>query len=120
MFAQIRTEDGSRIGDFEGTLLWPDGRQTPIGAEDFDIAVLDEWTSPRTGITYPSGWQISVPDHELDLEILPIIPNQEMNVSYVYWEGAIEALGEMAGEPVAGRGYVELTGYGADQGGYQR
>lgn len=120
MFAQIRTEDGGRIGDFEGTLVFPDGRQSVIASEDFTISVLDEWSSPRTGITYPSGWQVSLPKHELTLDILPIIPNQEMNVSYVYWEGAINAVGEIAGESVAGRGYVELTGYGAGQAGYQR
>ena len=30
-----------------------------------------------------------------------------------YWEGAVEATGELAGRDIQGHGYVELTGYGA-------
>jgi predicted secreted hydrolase len=30
-----------------------------------------------------------------------------------YWEGAVHVHGERDGAPVAGRGYVELTGYAA-------
>ena len=29
-----------------------------------------------------------------------------------YWEGAVGVAGTAAGRPVAGRGYVELVGYG--------
>ena len=28
-----------------------------------------------------------------------------------YWEGAIEVEGTRAGQPVKGRGYLEMTGY---------
>jgi predicted secreted hydrolase len=62
---------------------------------------------------------LTAPAFELDLEITPLINDQEMKVSYVYWEGAVNAEGSMAGAPVQGRGYVELTGYGS-RGGYQR
>ena len=120
MFAQIRTEDGGRIGDFEGTLVDADGRQAEIGADDFELTVLDEWRSPATGIVYPSGWQVDLPNHGLTLTIEPLIPDQEMMVSFVYWEGAVTARGVMDNGPVNGRGYVELTGYGAGMGGYQR
>ena len=42
--------------------------------------------------------------------------DQELPVSIVYWEGAVEVEGEAAATtggktPIAGRGYVELTGY---------
>jgi len=111
MFAQIRNEDGSASGNFEGTLADDQGRQQTITSDDFTLEVLDQWTSPRTGITYPAAWRVAFPAWDMVLEVRPILADQEMEVSFVYYEGAIEVAGEIAGEPVAGRGYVELTGY---------
>lgn len=119
MLAQIRTVEGGAIGEFEGTLVMADGSQMRITNQDFTLEVLDEWTSPTSGITYPSGWRLSAPAFDLDLEITPLVRDQEMKVTYLYWEGAVEAVGSMAGAPVEGRGYVELTGYGI-RGGFQR
>ncbi|NIQ90155.1 MAG: lipocalin family protein, partial [Deltaproteobacteria bacterium] len=31
-----------------------------------------------------------------------------------YWEGSVRVKGKHKGEPVRGRGYVELTGYDAE------
>lgn len=112
MVAQIRTQEGGAIGEFAGTLVLADGSQTYLTNDDFVLENRDEWTSPTTGITYPSGWRLTAPAYDLELEIDPLIRDQEMHVSYVYWEGAVEATGSMAGAPVRGRGYVELTGYG--------
>jgi len=52
-----------------------------------------------------------VPKADIDLTIEPTVADQEMNVSYAYWEGAVRVRGEHAGETVRGQGYVELTGY---------
>jgi len=41
-----------------------------------------------------------------------IMPDQELLVGTRYWEGAVRVEGTAAGRPVAGRGYVELVGYG--------
>ncbi len=35
-----------------------------------------------------------------------------MRTSFRYWEGAVAVSGTAHGRPVAGQGYVELTGYG--------
>jgi predicted secreted hydrolase len=45
------------------------------------------------------------------LTITPLLADQEMNLSYSYWEGAVNVAGSMGGSPVSGSGYVELTGY---------
>ena len=37
--------------------------------------------------------------------------DQELRTAFVYWEGAVGLRGTSRGGPVAGRGYVELTGY---------
>ena len=120
MFAQVRTADGGAAPDFEGTYLAPDGTQRSIGATDFTVTPLDEWTSPDTAITYPSGWQVAFPALKLVLTLTPLLRDQEMDVSFVYWEGAVTVTGTLAGDGVQGVGYVELTGYGQASGAYQR
>ncbi len=119
MFAQVRNRDGSAVADFEGTLVDADGRQTTIRADDLLLTPRGEWTSPRTGFTYPSGWRVELPAHDVTLTITPLVADQEMMVSFIYWEGAVAVTGGMAGQAVEGVGYVELTGYGG-AGGYQR
>jgi predicted secreted hydrolase len=116
MLARIRTEDGGAIGEFEGTLVQPDGSQQTITSADFTLDVLDEWTSPHSNITYPSAWRVTLPAYDLALEIHPLLQDQEMQVSFVYWEGAVTVEGVQAGRPAEGRGYVELTGYGSREG----
>ncbi len=115
MFAQIRTVDGGVIDDFKGTLVMPDGSQASLTSSDVNLDVLDQWTSSYSGATYPLGWVVSIPEYELELTVDPLIADQEMKVSYVYWEGAVDATGTMMGEDVNGSGYVELTGYGNEE-----
>ncbi len=118
MFAEIRTPSGASQDIFEGTLSFPDGRQISIHPDDFTLTPKGQWTSPDSGTVYPSGWHVTFPRHEIELTIDPLIDDQEMDVAFTYYEGATVVRGTMNGEPVAGRGYVELTGYGA--GGFQR
>jgi len=120
MLYEIRLSDGGVNPNIKGTLVWPDGAQQTVTEDDFVLTPTATWTSQRTGITYPSGWTVTLPALAIDLTVAPLIANQEMNVSFVYWEGAIEVRGVMGGEQVVGRGYAELTGYGEQSGAYQR
>ena len=119
MLYVIRTTDGSRP-EVEGSLAWPDGRQEVLTGEDFTLSASGQWTSERTGVSYPSGWHVTLPAHNAKLTLKPLISDQEMDVSFVYWEGAIDVDGSWGSEAVSGRGYVELTGYGEQGDGYQR
>jgi len=47
----------------------------------------------------------------IDLEANPYIPDQELNLTFTYWEGAVKIHGVQNGETILGNGYVELTGY---------
>ena len=96
---------------FEGTLVYPDGRQLRIGTKDFTLTPTHRWTSSESGATYPSGWQITFPELKISLQVEPLIPNQEFRASFTYWEGAVRVRGQIDGAAVAGHGYVELTGY---------
>jgi predicted secreted hydrolase len=111
MVFQLRREDGSIDAFSSGTFVAADGFTTQLGADDFTLEVTDTWRSPRSGGEYPSGWRLRVPSAQLDLTITPHLADQEMQVSYAYWEGAVRVDGTADGQAVRGNGYVELTGY---------
>jgi len=111
MLFQIRREDGALEPLSSGSFIAADGAVTPLALADWRLTVTDTWRSPTSGGEYPAGWRITVPGLELELEGRPLMPNQELNVSTIYWEGASAFTGARAGRPVTAKGYVELTGY---------
>lgn len=111
MFFQIRREDGSLQPESSGTLIMPDGSTREVTLEMWELGVTDTWTSPHSGAEYPAGWRIRIPEVDLMLEGAALLADQELNVSTVYWEGAVQFEGTWQGEPVTATGYIELTGY---------
>jgi len=111
MVFQIRRSDGTVDPFSSGTLIGPEGDKQSLSLEDFEIGIRATWRSPQTGVVYPSRWRVAVLDAGLDIEIEPYLADQELDVSYAYWEGAVRFQGQRAGEAVSGEGYVELTGY---------
>ncbi|MGD8243623.1 MAG: lipocalin-like domain-containing protein [Anaerolineae bacterium] len=111
MVFQLRRSDGSIDPLSGGTLVDAAGEARRLVLEDFAIAPEGTWRSPRSGATYPASWTVRVPDADLTLAIQPYLADQELNVSYAYWEGAVRIEGERSGDLVTGDGYVELTGY---------
>ncbi|MGD2145490.1 MAG: lipocalin-like domain-containing protein [Anaerolineae bacterium] len=111
MVFQIRRSDGTVDPFASGSLIGPEGEKQSLSLEDFEIGIRSTWQSPHTGAAYPSRWRVTVLDAALDIEIEPYLPDQELDVSYAYWEGAVEFQGQRAGQAVSGEGYVELTGY---------
>ena len=112
MFYQLRRRDGTPSPFTNGVLVAPDGSTQPLERGDVAIDVLDTWTSPRSAAVYPARWRFRIPSEALDLQITPHLPDQEMDVSVRYWEGAVRIDGTSGGETVSGNGYVEMTGYG--------
>jgi len=111
MVFQLRREDGSRDPFSSGTFVAADGSTRHLAQVDFEISVEETWRSRATGATYPARWTLSVPTAGLRLEIEPHLADQELSLSYAYWEGAVQVQGERSGQAVAGNGYVEMTGY---------
>lgn len=111
MFFQIRREDGSIDPYSSGTLVKPNGDVVGLAREDFEIEVQDSWRSSESGAEYPALWRVEIPGIDLQLQIQPSLPDQEMNLSYTYWEGAVDATGTSNGESISGVGFVEMTGY---------
>ncbi len=111
MLFQIRRDDGSVDPFSSGTLILADSTVINLNRDAFEIAVEEQWRSPHSDAEYPAQWTITIPGHELTLSLKPYLADQELMVSYAYWEGAVRVNGSRSGQPVSGVGYVELTGY---------
>ncbi len=114
MFYQLRRKDGQPDSNSSGSFVLADNVKIPLKERDVTIKILDNWKSPHSKITYPSRWHLSIPNQNLEIEIVPLLNDQELNVSYRYWEGAVSIKGTKNGKLISGQGYVELAGYHPD------
>jgi predicted secreted hydrolase len=111
MYYQLRQTDGSPSTFSEGVIVAANGEKRRLKPSDVKIEVLDTWTTPDGTHTYPTEWTLRVPSEGIDLHVTPYMPDQELDVSVRYWEGAVQVKGS-----ASGRGYVEMTGYGDSSG----
>jgi predicted secreted hydrolase len=112
----LRHRDGSVDARSAGTIVGGDGSGTiALTADDYRLVPGRIWVSPSSGARYPVEWQIDVPSAGLSLAVRATIDGQELHTDQstgvTYWEGAVDAVGSRAGEPIVGRGYLEMTGY---------
>ena len=95
-----------------GTLVEADGRTRPVARREVQLQVDETLDERRLGSGLPGR---VAPRRRLPrastFAIEPWLADQELRTSFVYWEGAVRVSGRSRG-PVAGQGYVELTGYG--------
>ena len=110
MFYQLRRRDGTPDEFSAGTVVDANGSSSHLENDQVELSVLDHWESDAGG-RYPSRWTLSVPRLDLEVDVRPIVADQELFTTVRYWEGAVDVTGTRDGAPVAGRGYVELTGY---------
>ncbi len=114
MMFQMRRTDGSLDPNSSGTLVRQGQPSARLGAGEFTLTPGRRWTSGQSNATYPVEWRVSIPGDGLDLRVTPMIDAQELKGArsgVSYWEGAIEVEGTRGGQPVTGRGYLEMTGY---------
>jgi predicted secreted hydrolase len=111
MFFQLRRKDGQLDRNSAGAIFLPDNSKIALTWQDVSITVLDTWKSPHSKAVYPSLWRVSIPAQNLEVDIVPLVNDQELNLSYRYWEGAVNINGIKDGKLISGQGYVELTGY---------
>jgi len=115
MLYLMRRKDGSVDPYSSGTIVQADGTTKHLALKDFRIDVAERWKSPKSGADYPMKWQVSIPGEEIELEITPAFPEQELitnrSTRVTYWEGAVEVRGTLRNKPVPGKGYTEMTGY---------
>ncbi|MFQ5850343.1 MAG: lipocalin-like domain-containing protein [Candidatus Binatia bacterium] len=115
MLYLIRREDGSPDPHSSGTLVYRNGTTLHLTLDRFQVKVLEMWKSPKSGGKYPMRWKIAIPAEEVELEVIPFFPNQELDTRkstrVTYWEGSVHVRGVYRKKPIQGLGYVEMTGY---------
>jgi len=115
MLYQIRNRGGTAGETSSGSLVKPDGSIVHLRADQIRIAPLGEWHSEESGAAYPMGWRITIPLLRLAVDVHEELQDQELrtraSTRVTYWEGAVRARGSVAGAPLRGEGYVEMTGY---------
>jgi predicted secreted hydrolase len=111
----MRRKDGSIDPYSSGTLIGAGAPAKRLSLADVRLEVLQRWKSPRSGATYPMKWKVAVPAEAIEIELTPAFPEQELitkrSTRVTYWEGAVDVKGTLRRSPIAGRGYVEMTGY---------
>jgi predicted secreted hydrolase len=119
----ISLDDGGalmafRMRDPRGGKLWSganvrsaDGRVQAFAPDEVEWTPGRSWQSPRTGATYPVEWSVQVGGRTYRVQ--PLMDDAELDsrasTGTIYWEGPVRLLGPDGN--VAGRGYLELTGY---------
>jgi predicted secreted hydrolase len=117
----LRKNDGTVEKESSGTLVEPDGKSRHLKLGEIRMEVLGTWKSPKSGGAYPDRWRIRIPEAGIDVQLTPLVADQELITSgstgVTYWEGAVDGNGASAGKPVTSEGYVEMTGYAGSLGG---
>lgn len=112
MLYNLRQGDGTAEPRSAGTFVASTGQQTKLQPADWQLEVLETWTSPSSHAPYPAHWHLTIPRLNLDLDIQPQMANQELKTAAAtYWEGAVRYEGIQGEDAIAGQGYGELTGY---------
>ena len=109
MIFQVNGMDGTYQS---GTFISQNGAVQSIDQSAIDIDILERWTSPVSGYTYPTKWRLTI---TLDSDQAPrsylvnaVMKNQELSIQYPfsihYWEGQMRVSGDETG-----LGYVEIV-----------
>ena len=116
MLFRLRLQDGSIDPFSSGTYIDAAGQATHLAQKDFSLQPLGEtWKSDSTHAVYPIRWRVTVPSLKLIADVATPLQQQELagNTGWSpnYWEGAIRLTGTRDTAPIAGVGYLEMTGY---------
>ena len=111
----VRRRDGKASLASSGVVVAADGRPTRLSAGDFVVEnpLHTRWRNSRTGLEYPSLWEIIVAPAHLDLAVVPPLQDQEISApdGPSYYDGTVDVERAPAPGGDPGHGYVELSGY---------
>lgn len=97
------------------TYVRASGSAVNLAPGDVTVGVDGTWVSLHSRARYPSAWTVALPNEDLTLKLVPTMADQELDTrettGVTYWEGQVDVTGRRAGRSIAGKGYVELTGY---------
>lgn len=111
MWYRLRRRDGAVDPWSRGCFVDRDGGAVPLDSSRVVATPAGRWLAADGRAAYPATWRLQASEPDFDLEVTPLLPDQELRVLVRYWEGAVAVRGTRAGKPVTGRGYLEMTGY---------
>ena len=114
MLYRLRKSNGEATKFSKASLILTDGKKIDFSHDQFMATPTRWWLSPQSGIRYPIAWTLVIPSQQIKLQLEAAIPNQELNHSVRYWEGAIKISGTYQQKPISGKGYLELAGYSSE------
>ncbi|MCK8463160.1 iron ABC transporter permease [Aliiroseovarius sp. S1339] len=99
---QLRQTDGSLFSS--STWIAPDGTTTAYPNGAFRAEPLAQTVVENRNV--PTRWQVTLPQHGVDVTVTALNPDAWMGLTIPYWEGPVYVSGSHTG-----RGYLEMTGY---------
>jgi predicted secreted hydrolase len=101
---QLRDTKTGKASFSSAKLMQQDGSGIAIPQKDIQLAATKQ--TEIQGHNYPTQWQVSIPNQQIELIVSALNPNAKMPLSVPYWEGPVRIEGTHSGT-----GYMELTGY---------
>ena len=105
MFYRMRGKDGVAQRFSSGVLVDAEGTTHALSLDGVKSEPTRTWQD-ENGVAYPVAWNLSIPQHALELHIEAAFDDQVMRHTVRYWEGAVVVSGSHSGT-----GYLELSGY---------
>ena len=109
MFYRLRRKDGRPDPHNRGSAQLSDGTHVDLLPEEVELRPLKWWES-KDGRRYPIVWEFYAQRLQRRIRVQALIPDQQMDLSVRYWEGAVELL-DSGDSGHLGYGYLEMTGY---------
>ncbi|WP_199459184.1 lipocalin-like domain-containing protein [Vibrio owensii] len=101
---QLRDSKTGQASYSSARLMQQDGSGIAIPQKDIQLKATNQ--TEIQGRKYPTQWQVSIPNQQIELTVSALNPNAKMPLSVPYWEGPVRLDGSHSGT-----GYMELTGY---------
>ena len=101
---------GDEIKTYHASLMTKSG-QTKFTDKVFFKPTAIKHLSKETGSEYQLGYDIDLPELNLQLNVKPFNDKQEMIFGSInYWEGGIKVVGLLNKEKISGQGFMEIVG----------
>ena len=110
-YEMVNPESGEQVGR-RCLVIGPDS--TCREYQDLEFLPLNSWRSTRTFNSYPTKWQLRIPDAGIDLTLTAEFDDQEFITLIskpAFWEGRCQASGAFNGREISGSAYVERSGF---------
>jgi predicted secreted hydrolase len=115
MVFHMRDQQGRQSEHSLATLIEADGAVVHLPPEAIDVQTLRTWCSPVSGSKYPVEWCICLAPIDAELRVAAVMREPELDTRgstcLYYWEGPTAVSGNLSGQNVQGRGYLEMVGY---------